>query len=184
MYHSTLGSRVLKKKKEYSPGLGTTFLSFWSGGWGLRFGARNEARAEGTSNKKSETRDPRPETRDPKPESRKPEPVTRSLKPEIRNAKPENSKTRSLQPETRKTKHRNPKPENPKTRTPNPEPPKPEMPYRFNRGSVSPSIRPISTRCCLTMTYVIQVCSNFRWARVFIINTRRNEIGRCWTPRG
>ena len=28
--------------------------------------------------------------------------------------------------------------------------------------SVGPSIRPICTRCCLTMTYMIQVCSYFR----------------------
>ena len=36
-----------------------------------------------------------------------------------------------------------------------------------------PSIRPICTRCCFTMTSMIQVCSNFHDARVFILNARR-----------
>ena len=39
-----------------------------------------------------------------------------------------------------------------------------------------PSFRPICTRLCFAMTNVIQVCSNFDGARVFIINTRPGEI--------
>ena len=31
----------------------------------------------------------------------------------------------------------------------------------YHKYSVSPSIRPICTRCCLTMTSMIQTCSNF-----------------------
>ena len=42
--------------------------------------------------------------------------------------------------------------------------------------SVGASIRPIRTRSCLTMTDVIQVCSNFHCARAFIINARPDEI--------
>ena len=44
-----------------------------------------------------------------------------------------------------------------------------------------PSIRPIFTRCCFTMTSMIQVCSNFHDARVFILNTRRmNSNWHLW----
>ena len=39
----------------------------------------------------------------------------------------------------------------------------------YHKDSVGPSIRPICTRCCLTMTNMIQVCSKFRSSRVFII---------------
>ena len=46
----------------------------------------------------------------------------------------------------------------------------------YDEYSTGPSIRPICTRCCLTMTNVIQVCSNFHSARVFIANTRPDEI--------
>ena len=42
--------------------------------------------------------------------------------------------------------------------------------------SVDPSIRPICTRCCFTMTHMIQVCGNFHCARVFITDTRPDEI--------
>ena len=35
----------------------------------------------------------------------------------------------------------------------------------------SPSIPPICTGCCFKMTNMIQACSNFHEARVFIINT-------------
>jgi len=46
---------------------------------------------------------------------------------------------------------------------------------------VGPSIRPICIRCYFTMTNTIQVCSNFYEARVFITNTRPEEIceSRC-----
>ena len=46
----------------------------------------------------------------------------------------------------------------------------------YARYPAGPSIRPICTRCCLTMTYVIQACGNSLWARVFVINTRPDEI--------
>ena len=46
--------------------------------------------------------------------------------------------------------------------------------------SVGPSIRPISTECCFTMTNMIEACSNFHESRAFIINTRPAEI---WSPR-
>ena len=46
----------------------------------------------------------------------------------------------------------------------------------YDEYSVGPSIRPICTRCCLTMTHMIQVCSNFHSARVLIIKTRPDEI--------
>ena len=45
-----------------------------------------------------------------------------------------------------------------------------------DKYSVSPSIRPVYTRCCFTMTNMIQVCSIFYWARIFIMYTRPNEI--------
>jgi hypothetical protein len=42
------------------------------------------------------------------------------------------------------------------------------------------------TRCCFTMTNMIQVCSNFQRARGFIIDTRLDEIKRepHSSPRG
>ena len=46
----------------------------------------------------------------------------------------------------------------------------------YNKYSVGPSIRPICTRCCFTMTDVIQVSSNFHSALLFFINTRPDEI--------
>ena len=42
--------------------------------------------------------------------------------------------------------------------------------------SVGPSIRPLCTKCCFTMTNTIQVCSNFDRAGVFIINIHPDEI--------
>ena len=44
--------------------------------------------------------------------------------------------------------------------------------------SAGPSVRPACTRCCFTMPNMIQVSSNFHKARVFIINTRPDEIVR------
>ena len=41
-----------------------------------------------------------------------------------------------------------------------------------DKHSVGPLIRPICTRFCVAMTNMIQVCSNFYWARVLIINAR------------
>ena len=32
----------------------------------------------------------------------------------------------------------------------------------YDKYSVGPSIRPVCTKCCFTMTNMIQVCSNFR----------------------
>jgi hypothetical protein len=32
----------------------------------------------------------------------------------------------------------------------------------YVKYSVGPSIRPICTRCCFTMTYIIQVCSHIQ----------------------
>ena len=50
-------------------------------------------------------------------------------------------------------------------------------PHRCSdRCSVGPSIRPICTRCCFTMTDMVQVCSNGHWARVFNTNIRADEI--------
>ena len=46
----------------------------------------------------------------------------------------------------------------------------------YDKCSAGPSIRPICTRRCFTTTNMIQVCSNFHLARVFIINTRPDEI--------
>ena len=46
----------------------------------------------------------------------------------------------------------------------------------YDKYSVDLSIRPICTRCCLTMTDMIQVCSNFHCARVFIAKIRLNKI--------
>ena len=37
-------------------------------------------------------------------------------------------------------------------------------------------IRPILTRCCFTIINMIQVCSNFHCARLFIVNVRPDEI--------
>ena len=42
--------------------------------------------------------------------------------------------------------------------------------------TVDPSIRPICTKYCLSMTNIIQVCSNFHWSRVCITRTRPDEI--------
>ena len=65
----------------------------------------------------------------------------------------------------------------------------------YDKYSIGPSMRSMCTRCCFTMTNMMQVWSNFRWARVFIINTRPDEIDhkcvatakdtrKCWrTPR-
>ena len=45
----------------------------------------------------------------------------------------------------------------------------------YDKYSKSASILPNCTRCCLTMTTMIQVCSHFRGAGVFIMNTRPDE---------
>ena len=42
--------------------------------------------------------------------------------------------------------------------------------------SVGPSIRQMCTRCCFTMTNMIQMGSNFDQAPIFIAHTRMNEI--------
>ena len=42
--------------------------------------------------------------------------------------------------------------------------------------SVGPSMQPICTRRCFTISNMIQVCSNFHWTRVFILHTRLDEI--------
>ena len=47
----------------------------------------------------------------------------------------------------------------------------------YGEYSVRLFIRPICTRCCFTMTHMIQVCGNSHRARMFIINTRPDEIG-------
>jgi hypothetical protein len=46
----------------------------------------------------------------------------------------------------------------------------------YNRYSQGPSIRSIHTIWCFTMIHMIQMCSVFHWARVFVINTRPDEI--------
>ena len=46
----------------------------------------------------------------------------------------------------------------------------------YDKYSVGPSSRPICTKCCFTMTNIIQVCSNFHRTRVSIINTLPDEI--------
>jgi len=59
----------------------------------------------------------------------------------------------------------------------------------YDKCSVGPSVRPIWTRYCFTMTNMIKVCSNCRCARVFIINTRPDKIvkdgtnARIWPRR-
>ena len=47
-----------------------------------------------------------------------------------------------------------------------------------NEYWICASIRPMCTRCCFTITRLIKLCSNFRWARVFIRNTLTDEIAR------
>ena len=46
----------------------------------------------------------------------------------------------------------------------------------YDELSIGPSIQNVCTWCCFTMTNMIQVCGNFHWARVVIINTRSDEI--------
>ena len=46
----------------------------------------------------------------------------------------------------------------------------------YDTHSVGPSIRQFLIRCYLTMTDMIEVCSQFHEARVFIINTRPDKI--------
>ena len=46
----------------------------------------------------------------------------------------------------------------------------------FEMNMTCSSTRPICTRCCQTMTNMIQACVNFYWARVFIIDTRPDKI--------
>ena len=46
----------------------------------------------------------------------------------------------------------------------------------YDRYSVGPSVRSICTRCCFTITDMIQVCSKFRRAPAFITNIRLEEI--------
>jgi len=45
-----------------------------------------------------------------------------------------------------------------------------------DRLSVGPSIQPICTRCCFTMTNMVQMCSNFHRVRVFVTNTSPDDI--------
>ena len=52
----------------------------------------------------------------------------------------------------------------------------------YDKHSVGPSIRAICTKCYFTTTNVIQECSNFRRARVFIINTRPDKISVAPNP--
>jgi len=52
-----------------------------------------------------------------------------------------------------------------------------------NTISVGTSIRPICTRRCVTLTNISQVCSNFCRVRVFIMNTRPDEVPRWCTRR-
>ena len=40
-----------------------------------------------------------------------------------------------------------------------------EWPSTYNSYSAAPSIRPVCTRCCFTMTDMSQVCSNFHSAK-------------------
>jgi len=40
----------------------------------------------------------------------------------------------------------------------------------YDKYSIGPSIRPICMRLCSSMTRMIQVWSNFHWARVLVIN--------------
>ena len=48
-----------------------------------------------------------------------------------------------------------------------------------DKYSIGPSIGPSCTRCWFIMIIVIQVCSNFHRARVFIINTRPDETSNA-----
>ena len=43
-------------------------------------------------------------------------------------------------------------------------------------GRYAISIQPILTTCCLTVTNMIQLCGNFHQVRVFVINSRLDEI--------
>ena len=45
----------------------------------------------------------------------------------------------------------------------------------YDKYSVGPSILPIGTRCCFTMTNLIQMCSNFHRDRVSIMDTRPDD---------
>ena len=53
----------------------------------------------------------------------------------------------------------------------------------YDKHSVGPSFRPICDRYCSTMTNMMQVCSNFHQARVFITITRPDEIRDTGPPR-
>ena len=46
----------------------------------------------------------------------------------------------------------------------------------YAKHSISPCTQPICTRCCSTMTSMIQVCRNFQRARACIINTHPDKI--------
>ena len=46
----------------------------------------------------------------------------------------------------------------------------------YDPCSIGPSFRSICTRCFFTKTNTIQVCISLHWARVFIQNTRPDEI--------
>ena len=52
----------------------------------------------------------------------------------------------------------------------------------YDQNSVGPSIRPIGTRFCFTMTHMIQVCSNFYQVRAFIIHSGPDEISAMSQP--
>ena len=45
-----------------------------------------------------------------------------------------------------------------------------------DKYSAGPSIRPICTRCCSTITYMIHVCSNFYISCVVILTGWQDEI--------
>ena len=49
----------------------------------------------------------------------------------------------------------------------------------YEKYSVGPSVRPVCTRCCFAVARMMQMCRKF--ARVFIINTRPDEIARANT---
>ena len=92
LYHSTLGSRVIKKKRRRCTLRGSVNCGVFS--------------QKGKSTRLSRTKSgsvrcpslPCPQTRNPKPGTRNPKPETRNPKPEARNPKTENRKPK---PETR-----------------------------------------------------------------------------------
>ena len=49
----------------------------------------------------------------------------------------------------------------------------------YDKHSIGPCTRPIYTSYSLTMTNMIQVCSQFHWVGVCIIDTRPDETNAC-----